>query len=128
MYIKLTFNLYGEDFNAKDSITALKSKELNSVYDEEFENHISFVHRRVFSDDYWDEDYEDAYFDFIEKNIEILSKLGAKDFDLFIDVYKSDNEQCNFEILSPKFFYYLDRYKIRLPISIYTINEGDNLV
>lgn len=126
MFIKLTFNVFGEAFNAKESVKYLKSKELNYFYDGDFKNHISFVHPKGNSDDYWDEKYEDEYFSFISKNIDVLVSLGASDFDIFFDIYHYEMEQCNFEILSPKFFHYLEKFNIRLPISIYTIDKNED--
>lgn len=122
MFLKLTFNVSGDNFDAKKSIPLLKLDGFDVVYEENFNNQISFINSKSIVK-YWDEEYERSYCDFLMRNIETLASLGANDFDIFFDIYKYDLEQCNFEILNPDFFYYINEYKIRLPISVYTIED-----
>lgn len=122
MFLKLTFNVFGDNFDAKKSIPLLNLDGFEVVYEEDFNNHISFINSKSIVE-YWDEEYERSYYDFIARNIETLVFLGANDFDIFFDIYKYNLEQCNFEILNPDFFYYINKYKIRLPISVYTIED-----
>lgn len=119
MYIRLTLNAFGEQFNAQNSIAALTLNNFKATCEDDTPNHISFQNAEAIVE-YWNEAYEDDLYQFIVENIEILHGLGADDFNIFIDIYKYEQEQCNFEILSPKFFHYINLYKIRLPISVYT--------
>lgn len=125
MFYRLTFNVFGDDFDAQKSIALLDLDGFNVLYEEDFKNHISFINAKSIVE-YWDEEYEKSYCDFLAKNIETLVILGAADFNIFFDIYKYNLEQCNFEILNPDFFYYINKYKIRLPISVYTL-EDENL-
>lgn len=125
MFYRLTFNVFGDDFDAQKSIPLLDLDGFNVLYEEDFKNHISFINAKSIVE-YWDEEYEKSYCDFLAKNIETLVILGAADFNIFFDIYKYNLEQCNFEILNPDFFYYINKYKIRLPISVYTL-EDENL-
>ena len=117
----MTFNAQGDEFNAKHFVSQFISQHEYIELDNTYPNCLSFKHPDEFSKEYFDEDYENYFLFLIQNNIETLKSFGATDFDLFIDVYYSD--QCNFEILNPKFFYYLNNYKIRLPISVYHIPQ-----
>lgn len=117
MFLRLTFNACGTSFNAQESIDQLNVNKKSIIYDKEFPTSLSIKHPREFSSEYYDEEYERFFLDFIKNNIDILVSYGANDFDLFIEAYY--NDQCNFEILSPQFLYYLNKYQIRLPISVY---------
>lgn len=127
MFLKFTINAFGENFEAKNSISLLDIRNFDVIYEDDYKNHISFVHSRAIVE-YWDEEYEKSYLEFIEKNMEVMVSLGADDFDIFISVYKYELEQCNFEILSPAFFYYINKYKIRIPISVYTVDDAFSIV
>lgn len=103
MFYRLTFNVFGDDFDAPKSIPLLDLDGFNVLYEEEFKNHISFINAKSIVE-YWDEEYEKSYCEFLAKNIETLVVLGANDFNIFFDIYKYNLEQCNFEILNPDFF------------------------
>lgn len=117
MYIRLTFNASGDDFNAAKCIDNLVSQELDVVFDSDFPGYLSFVHREGFSNEYYDEGYEKVFYLFVKNNIDALINYGADDFDIFIEVYAK--EQCNFEVLNIEFLELVSKYKIRLPISVY---------
>ena len=92
--------------------------------DKEYSNQLAFKHPNEFSQEYFDEEYENYFLTLIQSNIQELKAFGAVDFNLFIEAYYSD--QCNFEILSPQFFHYLNKYQIRLPISVYYVPENES--
>jgi len=124
MYMRLTFNIFGNNFKAKECIEDLDSEELIHEYDEEYPNHLSFVHPKSFSR-YREEEYEKAFLDYIIKNIATMSNHGAYRFSIFTEMYKYNDEQCNFGILNSGFYPYIWKYNISLPVSVYTIEEGD---
>lgn len=121
MYMRITFSVFGEKFNAEYASNNLKSYELKSILDLDYPQTLRFIHPNEFSDAYWDENYEEAYFNFITKNIDILLEYGADDFDIFIEIYKSELEQCNFQILNQNFLCLLGKYKMSVPVSVYTV-------
>lgn len=121
MYMRITFNAFGENFNAEYASNNLKSHELKPILDLDYPQTVRFIHPNEYSDEYWDENYEQAYFNFITKNIDILLDYGADDFDIFIEIYKSELEQCNFQILNQNFLALLGKYKMSIPVSVYTV-------
>ncbi|WP_257608039.1 interleukin [bacterium endosymbiont of Bathymodiolus sp. 5 South] len=76
-----------------------------------------------FSKEGYDEEYEESFIIFLEKNYDLLFKAGAEDFRIMIDVYCSCSEQCNFEIFDKEKLFRLAKYHISLPISIYQENN-----
>lgn len=122
MKCRLTFNASGVSFKAQESISNLRSTQLNADFVQDFPNSISFVHPTEFSD-YWDKDYEKAYLDFIVENISVLEKHGAEEFSIFTEMYIEIGEQCNFEVLSEGFYPYIWKYNIGMPVSVYTVES-----
>lgn len=126
MEARITFSISGENFNAKSCIERLNSNQLKIfLYQDEFPNSISFVHPNEFID-YHDESYsayEKAYLDFIINNIAELVRCGANNFSLFTEMYIQNDEQCNFEVLSSAFYPYIWKYEIRMPTSVYIIED-----
>lgn len=116
MKLRLTFFAQG------DSLDIVKVKEYLNYHlfdlDEEYINIPTFNHKNEFCE-YYDEAYEQDFYELILNNIELLSSYGATRFDLMIEVYVQQNEQCNFELLSPKFIDLLGRYCVHIPISFY---------
>lgn len=125
MYLRLTFNIFGENFNAEHCKDVLYMTELKTIFDVNYPHNLSFVHSNEFSKEYWDEQYEESYYVFIKNNIDVLKDYGANEFDIFIEVYKQESEQCNFQILDQKFLKLVGDHEISLPISIYTVFEND---
>ncbi|WP_307880233.1 hypothetical protein [Acinetobacter seifertii] len=64
-----------------------------------------------------------CFFEFIYKNIENFIKNGADDFSLFMEVYISEDEQCNFEVLNSEFLSLIGKYKISIPFSVYKVRD-----
>lgn len=126
MQCRLTFTASGDNFNARYCINKFVSSELISETSSEFPNFIDFYHPDEFSE-YWDEEYEKAYLDFISKNIEILKQCGADDFSVMTEMYIEPNEQCNFQALDVSFNYYIYHYGIALPISVYTVEPKQRI-
>lgn len=62
MYIRLTFNASGDDFNAVKCMGDLVSQELNVIFEPNCPKHLSFVHHEEFSGEYYDEEYERAFY------------------------------------------------------------------
>lgn len=120
MQSRITFLVYGDQFDAQKCMGELLSNDLVAEFDVEYSTTLSFTHPDEFSE-YWDEAYEKKYFDFIAKNIGILQFNGATDFTLFTEMYIEPNEQCNFEILGPDFYQYIGKYNIGLPVSVYVV-------
>jgi len=118
MQTRITFRVSGINLRAQECLAALNSNELIAAFDEEFPNHLSFIHPLEFSE-YWDEVYEKAFLDFIVKNINVLQKYGADEYALFTEMYIQNDEQCNFEVLSEGFYPYIWKYNIALPVSVY---------
>lgn len=120
MKLRLTFFAQG------DSLDIVKAKKYLNYHlfdlDEEYINIPTFNHKREFCE-YYDESYEQDFYELILNNIDLLILHGATRFDLMIEVYVQQDEQCNFEILSPKFIALLGRYCIHIPISFYMENK-----
>lgn len=123
MYMRLTFNVTGDDFDAE---LALKETSINNMvvtFDVNYSNYIQFNSDREFSHEYYDEEYESIFYNFISNNIDNFLKNGADDFSLFMEVYVSEDEQCNFEILNADFLSLIGQYRISIPLSIYKVVE-----
>ncbi|WP_410566738.1 hypothetical protein [Acinetobacter sp. H1(2024)] len=109
-----------------DAIQALKNISSDKIYfafDEEYPNYIQFNSNKDFSNEYYDEEYESIFYEFISKNIENFIKNGADGFSLFMEVYISEDEQCNFEVLNAEFLSLIGKYKISIPLSVYKVTD-----
>ncbi|HCA5285609.1 TPA: hypothetical protein MW252_001692 [Acinetobacter nosocomialis] len=123
MYVRLTFNVSGDFLDAIQALKNISSDKIYFAFDEEHPNYIQFNSNKEFSNKYYDEEYESIFYEFISKNIENFIKNGADDFSLFIEVYISEDEQCNFEVLNAEFLSLIGKYKISIPLSVYKITD-----
>ncbi|QNX02951.1 hypothetical protein IC798_06455 [Acinetobacter seifertii] len=123
MYMRLTFNVSGDFFNAVQALKNVSSDKIYFTFDEQYPNYIQFNSNKDFSNEYYDEEYESVFFEFIYKNIENFIKNGADDFSLFMEVYISEDEQCNFEVLNSEFLSLIGKYKISIPFSVYKVRD-----
>ncbi len=123
MYIRLTFNVSGDFFDAIQALKNISSDKIYFAFDEEFPNYIQFNSNKEFSNEYYDEEYESIFYEFISKNIENFIKNGADDLSLFMEVYISEDEQCNFEVLNAEFLSLIGKYKISIPLSVYKVRD-----
>lgn len=65
-------------------------------------------------------DYENWYFDFIDKNKTLLDKNGTTEISLYIEVF-DDGGQLNFEIFSRELLKKVGQHNIAIPISYYRL-------
>ena len=68
--MRLTFNVTGDDFDAE---LALKETSINNMvvtFDVNYSNYIQFNSDREFSHEYYDEEYESIFYNFISNNID----------------------------------------------------------
>lgn len=66
--------------------------------------------------------YESFFVEFLEKNYKLFIENGAKDFDIYIEIFY-DGEQCNFEIFNNKLLNKLTTFNVSIPISVYRLKK-----
>ena len=69
------------------------------------------------------ENYERWFPDFLEANELVITACGINDIRLFMEIFYIEKDQFNFEILGREHIMRLGRFKVALPISIYTLTE-----
>lgn len=122
MKIRITLFVEGDSFNIYQCKEYLDLTNFN--LDDAYENIVTFTHRNEFCN-YYDEEYEKDFYDFILKNIDLFKSYKATNFSLFIEVYAKSNEQCNFEILNPTFIKLLGENFFSIPISFYLDHSNE---
>jgi hypothetical protein len=65
--------------------------------------------------------YEEAFIEFIERNLERFKQCGADEIEIFLEVY-SDEDQLNFEVFNRDVLHKLLQYNISLPVCVYRIS------
>lgn len=75
MYIRLTFNVSGDFLDAIQALKNISSDKIYFAFDEEYPNYIQFNSNKDFSNEYYDEEYESIFYEFISKNIENFIKM-----------------------------------------------------
>lgn len=73
MYLRLTFNAEGKDFQPKKFLKGFVAQNILANYDENYPHYLSFTHQDEFSQEYWDKAYEQDFYTFIITNIDELT-------------------------------------------------------
>jgi hypothetical protein len=85
---------------------------------------ISFWHPNKSSTDDEIIKYENAFIEFIERNLSVFVDNGAKEFEIYIEIY-FDGGQCNFEIFNKELLNKLATFGVSLPISVYVLKNEE---
>jgi hypothetical protein len=130
--IRISLDLYGDKFSPKkflakitDTIHIFSSNEPDDLKFKKSEEVYGFGSLSILSPQIYGlqcemTEYENWYFDFIDKNKSIFDQQGVTEINLFIDVFDNGG-QLNFEIFSRELLKKVGLYNIAIPISYYRL-------
>lgn len=135
LIFKITFSCSGDNLYPNNLISEIKGGYIPDSYHSpndvrEFGSSnevygygtIFFMHPKIFGIQGDGLSYEEWFISLIEDNYNLFIEHGAEDFQLFIEVYYSDN-QCNFEIFNKEMLKRIHTYGVSIPVSVYHLNE-----
>jgi|GEM_PF-4779730 len=74
---------------------------------------------------YFNPDYEYPFVDFFKNNGQFLLDNGADEFDIDINLFKGPNDPCSIEVFDYDASKIFGKYKVSLPVSVFTVPEDD---
>lgn len=127
MYMRFTIKVSGQKFDPKKILQQLVTNLIVDDYVEPifYSEHeydygeMYLLAKQEFSHEYPDDEYQNLFIDFFDKNHNNLVLAGATDFQIMLDIYYKD--QCNFEIFDKDILKKIAKYNICLPISVYKV-------
>src|SRR5688500_3178831 len=130
--IRISLDLYGDKFSPKkflseitDTVHVFNSTEPDDLNDKDPEGvygfgSLSILSPQTYGLQYEMTDYENWYFDFIDKNKRTFDQHSITKINLFLDVFDNGG-QLNFEIFSRDLLKKVALYNIAIPISFYRL-------
>ena len=136
MIYKINLSISGDNLFPEKIINKISGKfivdSFHSPTDKKFEDGndiygygtIFFWHPKKFASQDNVSEYEEAFVDFLENNYSLFVDEGTQDFVLYIEIYY-DGGQCNFEVFNSKLLEKMARFRVSIPVSVYTLNQKE---
>ncbi|MCL9807645.1 hypothetical protein NAT51_19135 [Flavobacterium amniphilum] len=133
---RISLDLYGEDFSpgkfleeVTDKIHVFSSNEQDDKKHKRTEEvygfgSLSVLCPQIYGLQYQMAEYENWYFDFLDKNKLLIDRHNVNEINLFIEIFH-DGGQLNFEIFSRELLKKAGLYNIAIPVSYYKLTTEE---